>query len=68
MDADTRKKLARCIGAYVRRFRPRGDTVNISAKVGGGGYAYVTNKSTGEIARFDIAAWRVRYVDLVKRT
>lgn len=60
------EKLQRCISAYRRRFGVR-ETDVVTATMGGGGYAYVKNERTDEVARFDVSAWRVRYVDLWKR-
>lgn len=68
MDAATHKKLDRCLKAYNRRFPQAVGRRTLEAKAGGGGFAYVTNKDTGEVARFDISAWRVRYVGLSKHS
>ncbi len=37
----------------------------VEVQVGGGGYAYVKNRTTGQVARYDISAWRVRFVDVI---
>lgn len=57
-------KLQRCISAYRRRFVVRKTDV-LTATMGGGGYAYVTNATTGDKACYDVSAWRVR---LLSRT
>lgn len=65
MDAATYKKLDRCMKAYQRRFACGPDTFELKAQMAGGGYAYITNTATGHRARFDVSAWRVRFVEVV---
>jgi len=59
-------KCKRAIAAYKRRFAIRSTDV-VSATMGGGGYAYVKNETTGDVARFYVSLWQVRYIDLSKR-
>lgn len=61
------EKLRRVVKAYSKRFAMTQSEERIVAEVGGGGYAYVRNETTGHVARYDISAWRIRYVDTVKQ-
>ncbi len=58
---DKAKKLDRVAAAYKRRFDPKG-VVRVKRREDG--YAYATDEVSGRIARYDISAWRVRFVDL----
>jgi len=54
---------AKLEAAYRRRFSPKG---HVTVSIGGGGYAYVTDDVSMRKARYDVSAWRIRYVDLVR--
>lgn len=58
------EKLQKVAAAYKRRFAPKGI---VHVTLGGGGFAYATDEITTRKARYDISAWRVRYVDMVRK-
>ena len=64
MTQDEAEKLAKVEEAYRRRFDPKG---KVHVVKGGGGYAYATDEISLRKARYDISAWRVRFVELVTK-
>lgn len=58
------EKLKKVEAAYRRRFSPKGV---VHVRLGGGCFAYATDEITMRKARYDISAWRIRYVDLVRQ-
>lgn len=67
MDRAPKEKLARALAAYRRRFPMQSDDEQVQARMGGGGFAYISNLTTGHAARYDVAGRRVRFVEVTAK-